>query len=273
MRRVFASLLLVLAPFSNAWSISVADLPAQLQSCMGSHACVVDTSGPVASIGTMEAYRFYDNLSGLPTVGYALRYSLLTPSGAYDNNTLASPYAGEVWLTLQDSYDLIGGANQVTVYTDTVTPMPGNLLNDSDGLDIDIDLTNTALLSGHGFVNSGLDLNNNVSFQGNMDLQSDFGGSALLFCVAEGCGAGAVLNLLYLKYLDAGNGTAILVFNPGDTRALLYQLTSAYDEAPSNGGFDYRQSYYVAAVPVPAAFWLFMSGLAMLGGCLRRFRD
>lgn len=154
-----------------------------------------------------------------------------------------------------------------------MTPIPGNLLNDSDGLDIDIDLTNAALLSGHGFVNSGLDLNNNVSYQGNMDLQSDFGGSALLFCVAEGCGTGAVLNLLYLKYLDAGNGTAILAFNPGDTRALLYQVTSEYNEAPDNGGFSYRQSYYVAAVPVPAAIWLFLTGLAVLGGRLRRISD
>jgi len=39
-----------------------------------------------------------------------------------------------------------------------------------------------------------------------------------------------------------------------------------------NGGFNYRQSYYVAAVPVPAAFWFFMSGLAVLGSRLRRIR-
>jgi len=117
MRRLFASLLLLLAPFSNAWSISVTDLPAQLQACMGSHDCVVDTSSPVVTMPALEIYRFYDNLSGTPATGYALRYSLLPPSGAYDYNTLASPYAGEVWLTLQDSYDLIGGANRVTVYT------------------------------------------------------------------------------------------------------------------------------------------------------------
>jgi len=276
MRQLFASLLLLLAPFGCARAIALSDLPAQLQACIGSHDCVVDTSsGPVASIGTMESYRFYDNLSGTPTTGYALRYNLLPPSGLYDYSVLGQSYAGDVWLTVQDTYSLAADSNRVTVYTDTVSPLPWNLFyGDSDGLDIAIDLTNPALLSGAGFEIIGLDNQNGSIYKANMTLLSDSGaGNALLPCLAEGCLSTARLNLLYLSFMDAGNGTATLIFNPADTRALLYQITNQYNESPSNGGFDFRQSYYVATVPVPAAFWLFLSGLVMLGGRLRLFRD
>ena len=273
MRRLFASLLWLLAPFGNAWSISVTDLPAQLQACMGSHDCVVDTSTPVVSIGTMEAYRFFDNLAGTPVSGYALRYSLLPRSGLYDYDVLSAPYGGDVWLTVQDTYALAGDSNRVTVYTDTVNPQPVNLLyGDSDGLDVDIDLTNAALLSGAGYEITALDYQGNSIYQANMTLLGDTGlGHALLPCLADGCASTATLNLLYLGYVDAGNGSALLAFNPADSRNLLYQITNEYNELPAYGGFDYRQSYY-AIVPVPAALWLFLSGFVMLGVRLRRFR-
>ena len=163
----------------------------------------------------------------------------------------------------------------MTVYTDTVSPLPGNLLyGDSDGLDFDIDLTNAALLSGAGSEIIGLDDQNGGIYKANMTLLSDSGfGNALLPCLAEGHLSTARLNLVYLDFVGAGDGTAVLSFDPADTRALLYRITSEYDELPINGGTSYRQSYYVSTVPGPAPFWLFMSGLVMLGGRLRRFRD
>lgn len=272
MSRYLAVVLLLLAPVGNAWSLPVSALPGQLQACIGDRSCIVDASAPVFATGAMEAYLFADNLGGVPAIGYALRYSLLPPSGVYDFNTLAAPYAGDVWLTVFDSYNLAADSNRVTVYTDMVVPQPGNLLNDSNGLDIDIDLTNAALLSGAGFVSSGLNVDNQIDTQGNIDPQSDFGGSALFFCLAEGCGTSITLNLLYLAFQDQGDGTAALTFNPDDPRSLLYQVISDYNEVPENGGFSIRQSYYVAPVPLPATAWLMLSGLAVLGARLRRVR-
>jgi len=235
----------------------------------------VDTAGPIFATAAMEAYVFADDLkSSTPTTGYALRYSLLPPSGLYDYSAQTQAYAGEVWLTVQDTYTLAADSNRMTVYTDTVSPLPGNLLiGDSNGLDVDIDLSNAALLSGAGYEITGLDDQFNSIYQANMTLRDDSGyNQALLPCLDAGCGSTATLNLLYLIYLDKGDGTASLFFNSADTRALLYQITNSYDEDPQYGGFDNRQSYYVAPVPVPATLWLFVSGLLMLGSRLRRFR-
>ena len=54
-----------------------------------------------------------------------------------------------------------------------------------------------------------------------------------------------MLNLLYSKYVDAGDGTASLILNSEDTRALLYEISSGVDPKLDGIGFD-RQSYYVA---------------------------
>jgi len=265
MLRIIVLMLFLLTPIEYARSISITDLPSQLQSCMGSGDCIVDTSVPFLAFGQMEAYSFADNLLGSPVTGYALRYSLLPPSGEG-----STPYGGELWLTVQSSYDLSLDSNLVTVYTDTVSPQPNNILfGDSNGLDIDVAMSNTALLSGSGFELGGLDANNMVIYQANMSLQSDFGGDALLPCAAEGCSATADLNLIYINYVQSGN-TATLQINPGDSRSLLYELTSGYDESPENGGYFTSQAYYVAAVPLPPAVWLFGTGLLSLVGMARR---
>jgi hypothetical protein len=269
MLRLIVLVLLLLAPTEYARSISITDLPSQLQACISSNDCIVDTGGPVVTIGQMEAYSFSDNLQGSPVSGYALRYLLLPPSSE-DSSSGSTAYSDDIWLTVQSIYDLSLDSNPVTVYTDTVSPQPNNILfGDSNGLDIDISMTNAALSSGSGFELSALDANNIEIYQANMNLQSDMGGNALLPCAAEGCSATADLNLIYLSYVQSGS-TANLQFNPGDSRSLLYELTSGYDEAPENGGYFTSQSYYVAAVPIPAAAWLFGSGLLGLIGISRR---
>lgn len=279
MRRFFLAALILLAPLQEARSITLADLPAQLQACMGAGTCTVDTAAPAAVMGSMEAYRFTDNLAGLPTTGYALRYTLQPPSGRYNNDIALASSSGDVWLTVQDSYALAGDSNLLTVYVDTINPVPGSLLlGDSNGLDITIAMTNDAILSGAGF--------RSVTFEdvligslglGNMDLIGDivlYSDSALAPCAAEGCYATAILNLVYLNYVDQGNGTAILSFNPGDARALLYEVTLGISD-PTNSGIQessYRDSYYVAPVPLPATAWLLLSGVVLLPLRMRRIR-
>jgi hypothetical protein len=160
------------------------------------------------------------------------------------------------------------------VYSDTVTPQPGNLLSaDSNGLDIYIGMTNAALLSGTGFEIIGLDHQGNVIRQSNMTLLADDGSVALVPCLANGCLATATLNLVYLDYIDSGSGTLDLLFDPSGTRALMYRITDEYHES-TVGGLDYvnSQPYYVAVVPLPATVWLLGSGVAMLGGRMRRLR-
>lgn len=274
MRRLFVPLLLLLAPCQYAWSIPLTALPAQLQACVGNNTCFVETSAPVVAMGSMEAYLFSDTSSATPITGYALRYSLLHPSARYVNDTMFIPFSGDVWLTVQDTYDLAGDSNRFTIYTDTVKPQPVNLLfGDSNGLDISIDLTNAALLSGAGSQTASfLDLSNGIPSPGNMMLQSDLFGTALLPCLADECLASATLNLVHLNYVDRGNGTADLVFVQADPRTLLYEITNGYFTDPEFGGSVDRQSYYVASVPLPATAWLLLSGLVILGGRMRRVR-
>lgn len=271
MPRYVTLILLLLAPFGKVWSLPVSALPGQLQDCMFSNfTCVVGLTAPVFSTGNMEAYFYIDLSSGADTTGYALRYTLTPPSGRYSFDQQLLPFAGDVWLTVQDTYDLAGDSNRITIYTDTVSPQPTNLLfGDSNGLDIAIDLTNDALLSGAGTERTFfIDSNFNSEIQGNMRLLGDFGQDALSLCLAAGCGSSAVLSLIYLQYQDLGNGQAQLFFNPNDPRALLYEIVTGYDEAPENGGSLDSQSFYV--VPLPAPVWLMLSGLALLGGTVRR---
>lgn len=201
--------------------------------------------------------------------GFALRYSLLPPS-AEISDTDSVAYGGDIWLSVQTTYNLSLNSNIVTVYTDKVSPQPSNniLSEDSTGLDTDIAMTNAALLSGSGYEYTALDLDNTAIYQANMNLQSDLGGSALIPCATEGCGATADLNLIYFSYTQSGD-TATLQFNPADRRSLLYRLTSGYGEL-GNGGFFSAQSYYVAIVPVPATGFLLGSGLLGLMGISRR---
>jgi hypothetical protein len=95
--------LLVFASWQPARAITVADLPTQLQACIGSNNCIVDTSVPVAAYGQLEAY-LYTDLAGGDIPGY----TLLPPSGEENIYTGDIPFTGDIWLTVQSSYTLAG---------------------------------------------------------------------------------------------------------------------------------------------------------------------
>jgi hypothetical protein len=230
----------------------------------------VDLAAPAAAMDRMEAYAFTDSSSGTAVNGYALRYSLLPPSGAHVTGAPVEPFTGDVWLTVQSTYDLADDTHRMTIYTDTVTPLPDRnrtshiLPNHTNGLRVAIDLSDDALLSGQGYERIDPPA-------ANMTLLSDlewWGGPALLTCLAGGCIGTATLNLIHLRYTDRGDGTAALSFDATAPRRLLYEVTGGdwYYPQPA---FVERWSFFVAPVPAPAASWLFLSAFALLGKRLR----
>jgi hypothetical protein len=271
MKNILAAILLLLGPVHAALAITVADLPGQLQTCVGDASCFLALS-PAADFGNMQAYSYTDSGG----YGYALRYTLTPPSGQQSSYSGFTPYTGSVWLTVYNSYDLATDSARVTVYTDTVSPTPANLLiGDSSGLDLSIDMQNAALFSSSGYREVGLDNDLNSIDQGTMSLLGDQEVTALLPCLAEGCYSRATLNLLYLSFGDNGSGRAVLSLDPADTRALLYELESydpyGYDpNTMDTTGTLTKQSYYIATVPLPAACGLLLSGLGLLGMRCRR---
>lgn len=273
MSRLIAVILLLIIPVRAVLAISVSDLPVQLQTCIGDASCYLALT-PAADFGNMQAFAYSDTTAS----GFALRYTLTSPSGQDVNSGNSVPYTDYLWLTVYNSYDLATNSARVTVYTDTVGPTPANLLiGDSNGLDVDINMDNSALLSASGYRLVGLDYDLTSIDEGTMRLLGDQGGNALEPCLAEGCYSRATLNLLYLSFTDNGNGSATLAFNPADTRALLYQLQfyDPYGYDPNTmdtTGTLTRQSYYIATVPLPAAYGMFLAGLGLLGLRLRRVR-
>lgn len=244
-----------------AITISAGDLPADIQSCGFAGTCSVNTNSITDisnSSGGLAMSAFTMSRNG--TLEYLLQYNLVVPSGD-DGNTTA--YNGSVWLAVAQQYNLSTNNHLMSLYLDKVLPQPVNLLGGvSDGLNLDILVDSQGLLNGSLFQSIGccdppfgIDL-------GNMFIQGDFGGGALLPCAADGCEVTATLDLLFLDYIDVG-GVALASINPGDSRSRLFSVSSSFEGTRT-------QSYYVSAVPVPAAVWLFTTGLIGLIGLARR---
>lgn len=261
-------LLVALSSPLHAASVSFTDLPANIQTCHFSGTCFVETrsstidipnttsstdNNGVANPYAMNAYNLFRN----GVLKSLLQYHIVAPSG----DSIGIPYTGSVWLEVASSYNLTTGNPVMTLYLDKVTPEPVNQLNGhSNGLNIDISMTSQGLLGGS--LNQSIGCCTFPSESGNMVLLGDFGGSALLPCVADGCFSAAQLNLLYLDYRSINN-QAVLNFNPADSRGGLFNITTSFETTRS-------QAYYVSTVPVPASVWLLLSGLSALSLLIRR---
>lgn len=266
--RVIAPLFLALT-FSmtvRAATVTNADLPGSIQACVAATTCFVSNTSTYDS-GTASAFQIAQNTgSGLEN-NWLMRYSLVPPSGQLRlDPPVDDSFSGYLWMLAKDSYSASETAHPFTLYLDKVSPAPFSMFGQSG--DLDLFMPTADLVAGSSYRIYGLDGNNNSYDYGNLS------GEAPLPCLAEGCESSARLNLVQLTYGDFGSaGIWLTSFNPSDTRGLVFTQRESFPcyGDPSCAVNDV-QSFYVSAIPLPGAVWLFGSGLAGLIGMMRRMR-
>lgn len=251
----------LLAPWSaRAMDVTVADLPATIQSCVTNATCSVNTTSLYDS-ATASAFAITD----AGQAGYLMRYTLAPPSGQ-DITYLTPPstsYSGYLWMQVQGFYSASQNADPITLYLDKVSPTPATIYK---GGDLTLYVAPADLLAGSSYVKSGLDSNNNGYVSGSLS------GDVPIGCVAQGCSAFAQLNLAQLQFGQYGSTIYSTGFNPADTRTLVFSQGTADDGSVSGYPYSATQSFYVSAVPEPQFAWLYSSGLACLAAVMRRKR-
>jgi hypothetical protein len=185
---------------------------------------------------------------------WLLHYELNAPSAilsSFEFDGIIEDYTGNIWLeaptTLLSTQD-----NIFTVYTDQITPDPDAVDNYGAPSTWVFGLTSADATNGSAFSYfSGDDGSGNVITDGNLTTYD-----GLISCVE--CGVDISLNLIGVGY---SRGQAFI--NPVDQRALLLSYND-FDSFYGTGS--YERNFYIAPVPVPAALWLFASGLICLAG-------
>jgi hypothetical protein len=266
--RVIAPLFLTLT-FSitvRAATVTNADLPGSIQSCIASATCFVSNTSAY-DWGTVNAFQITQNTGSGFEGNWLMRYSLVPPSGQSRlNPPVNDSFSGYLWMLAKDSYSAAETAHPFTLYLDKVSPALFSMFGQSG--DLDLFMPTTDMLAGSSYRTYGLDGNNNSYSYG------DLSGEVPLPCIAEGCDTHARLNLVQLTYGDFGSVITLTAFNPSDSRGLVFTQSESFPcyGDPSCAMNDV-QSFYVSAVPVPGAVWLFGSGLAGLIGMMRRMRQ
>ncbi len=249
------------------YPVSAAVFPNEIQVCIFNAVC----SNPVIvqQASTFSAYSYSDG----GTNKFLFEYSLW-PSSNESTNFATTQLSGAAWVSANAIYDLTQDRHFFTLYLDGVTPTPTNLWSfDSDGLDVGLSMPTTDLLAGSSFFRLGEDQSAGGFFlEGELGTHGDQGqpfpgiDHSFVQCLADTCEVGAEFNLLNMQYQRFGS-IAQLILDPDDQRGLLY---SQYQDW-ANGDFYYRSQSY-EAVPIPAAVWLFGSGLISLLCVARRKR-
>jgi hypothetical protein len=244
-------------------TITNPDLPGSIQSCITAATCFVSNTSAYDS-ATASAFQIYQNVGSGVENNWLMRYALVPPSGqSRINPTQTNSFSGYLWMLIKSTYTATESAHPLTLYLDKVTPAPFSMFGQYG--DLSMTMTTADLVSGSGYRTYGLDGNNDSYDDGSLS------GNVPLPCVAEGCEAHAQLNLVQLIYEDYGTNIALTSFNSSDPRGLVYEQRSSF---PCYGdpscAINDVQSFYVSAVPIPAAAWLFGSGLLCLIGVSRR---
>jgi hypothetical protein len=256
---VIAALLVTSIPAAQAVTISLNELPTEVQNCS---TCFVGLQSSVDFQG-MSAHRYLNSAPSSLFDGWLIRYSLAAPSrntSSYEPPylgepmgpiTTVTPYSGNIWLQASDSYNLANSNHQFKIFADTAMPAPFNYYNGYNATGTGpanpgvttLTLTTADLLAGSGFVHAAGEFGN-YTVEGSL--------SRSMFTCVE-CGWTTDFNLVFLDY-----SSGMLNFNPDEQRNLLFSQSDYWVN------FSNQDQFYVQAVPLPAALPLLGTGLSLL---------
>ena len=264
-----AAALLLISVSLQSHAASAPVFPAEVDACIQSSACTTPTH--IINSQYLQAYRYIDN----GVAKYLMHYDLFAPSAQQPASGSSTPFAGAVWLGMQQTYDLAQDRHEINLYLDRVNPHPDPLwLLDSNGLDVILTMTSNDLLAGSGFFNLGETDDYSIFLLGDLGTLGDQGQGGGLYpfgenhsflpCLAASCEVGATLNLLSIMVVESA-GLGVVGFDLTDDRQLLYEQFVGFD-----GSF-LTQTYYAQPVPIPSAVVLLISALGPL--FVRRHRN
>lgn len=276
-REGFAALLVAFSLSAEASTWSFADLPDEIQGCLGNGTCLL-TPTSNADFGNASFFDFASSpTSQTPVFQQLIRYELTPPSattralsGAYEgveDDFASSTLGGAVWLLANESYDLSAERHAFTLYLDRVSPTPDNLWAWQDHpLTKNISVSTAELLAGQGHYS--VDVENDYATAGSLLLhaQNGDGGYPYLSCIE--CSVAIDFNLIGLQYQSFQTNTAWLSTNPQDMRTLLYSESSYQHEGSYYGS--QSQTFYVATVPEASTWTMLLAGVGLVGWAVRR---
>ena len=235
--------------------------------CSGSGSdCTVYWANQI-NTSEMDAVQIYRSTG----FSWLIRYNLHTPSAYTETRlddltgqyiTSETPYSGHIWLEAPTELNLTG-SNNFSVFVDQVDQavhiQEWDNFGSSPLLALDFGMSSADALNGSAsYYNSGTGWGDDpVTTSGDLILYNE-----LATCVE--CGYELTLNLAGLDY-SSGQLMLNSFLNPN-------QMLFSEDEFFGQGYAHYNNQFFVSSVPMPAAVWLFGSGLLMLAGFVGRKR-
>jgi hypothetical protein len=254
--RILTSILLLcsvlVAGQAPAISLTSNQLPGAISACAN---CIVmpESSVDLGYMSVFDMVRFDNN--GVPTFSNLVRYNLAANSALNSSNYINwepeythTDYSGYIWMEAPTT--LQGQSTQFNIYTDQISPSPdpySYIQNNTWTFSLNLQATLEG--SGYTYGTTWPD----YTYTGNLEIID-----GIPLCIE--CAASVRLNLVGFGYTSQGN----FVINPDDSRGLLLSYNDYWEMRQTS------RDFYVQAVPLPAALWLFITGVISIYGFARK---